>query len=201
MNLSNEIIQFVVMINPFALFLYMNPLMAKLSNRDFIKVLSKASIISLITYLMFMLGGDFIFREIFQINFEAFRIFGGIVIFSFAYLYIVRGKKAILEMKENLNDLAVTIALPFMVGAGTISLSIIIGKNYPFYLGFSMIAGSVVMSFLLMLVLKKIKDMMPENLKAAFDKNMEVLLRLNGFFVGAIGINMMFSGIKKIFGL
>ncbi|MFY8160453.1 MAG: MarC family protein [Candidatus Kapaibacteriota bacterium] len=201
MKFTNEIIQFLVMINPFALFLYLNPLMAKLSNKDFIKVLVKASLISFLTYIIFLLAGDFIFSQIFQIDYEAFRVFGGIVIFSFAYIYIVKGGRAILEDNGNLNDLAATIAMPFMVGAGTISLSIIMGKNYPYYIGVGIITASVIFSFGFILLLKKLKDILPENAKIAFDKNMEVLLRLNGFFVGAIGINMMFTGIKRIFGL
>jgi multiple antibiotic resistance protein len=38
-----------------------------------------------------------------------------------------------------------------------------------------------------------------KRLKTAFDKNMEVLLRLNGFFIGAIGINMVLTGINNMF--
>ncbi len=38
-----------------------------------------------------------------------------------------------------------------------------------------------------------------EKFKTAFDKNMEILLRLNGFFIGAIGVNMIAIGINNLF--
>ncbi|MFW5755581.1 MAG: MarC family protein, partial [Tangfeifania sp.] len=81
---------------------------------------------SLFICLVFFLSGDFIFRRVFQIEFESFRIFGGIIIFSYAHFFIVKGQRALIMIKENLDDLASEIALPFMVGAGTISLSILL---------------------------------------------------------------------------
>jgi predicted TIM-barrel fold metal-dependent hydrolase len=48
-------------------------------------------------------------------------------------------------------------------------------------------------------LLKKSRDSIEgRKLKNAYDKNMEVLLRLNGFFIGAIGVNMIMTGIKKV---
>jgi multiple antibiotic resistance protein len=55
-------------------------------------------------------------------------------------------------------------------------------------------------NFLTLFILKKLRDSIEKRaFKKAFDKNMEVLLRLNGFFIGAIGINMMLTGIKNMF--
>ena len=88
-------------------------------------VLFKASLISFAIYTLFVLGGNFLFQKLFQISFESFRLFGGIVIFSFAYQYIVGGRNAMIKMKGSLDDLASEIALPFMVGAGTISIAIL----------------------------------------------------------------------------
>ncbi|MFW5755582.1 MAG: hypothetical protein ACOCWK_03195 [Tangfeifania sp.] len=51
-----------------------------------------------------------------------------------------------------------------------------------------------------MFALKKFRDSIEgKKFKTAFDKNMEVLLRLNGFFIGAIGINMVLTGITNMF--
>ena len=38
-----------------------------------------------------------------------------------------------------------------------------------------------------------------KRIKIAFDKNMGVLLRLNGFFIGAMGIDMILTGINNLF--
>lgn len=194
------LIAFVVMINPIALFLYLLPIMEELDHKEFAKVMIKATFISFMIYFIFFLFGDVIFTKVFQINFESFRIFGGIVLFSFAYFYIVKGQKAMLRMKENLDDLANEIALPFMVGAGTISLSILMKEKLDYALGIGTLILATFVSFNIVMGLKFVRDRLKnERLRIAFDKNMEIAVRLNGFFVGAIGIDMMNTGIRNMY--
>jgi multiple antibiotic resistance protein len=174
--------------------------MDELDNISFIKVLIKATWISFLIYIFFLFSGQFIFENIFNIDFEAFRIFGGIVIFSFAYLFIVNGKKAFIQMKTKLDDLASEIALPFMVGAGTISLTILLSYNFSKKIGVLLLIIILAINFLIIMFLKSLKDNIAKNrFKIAFDKNMDILLRLMGFFVGAIGINMIITGITNFF--
>ena len=194
------LIAFVVMINPIALFLYLLPIMEELEDKEFAKVMFKATFISFMIYFIFFLFGDVIFTKVFQINFESFRIFGGIVLFSFAYFYIVKGQKAMLRMKENLDDLANEIALPFMVGAGTISLAILMKEKLDYALGIGTLILATFVSFNIVMGLKFVRDRLKnERLRIAFDKNMEIAVRLNGFFVGAIGIDMMNTGIRNMY--
>jgi len=194
------LIAFVVMINPIALFLYLLPIMEELEHKEFAKVMFKATFISFMIYFIFFLFGDVIFTKVFQINFESFRIFGGIVLFSFAYFYIVKGQKAMLRMKENLDDLANEIALPFMVGAGTISLAILMKEKLDYALGIGTLILATFLSFNVVMGLKFVRDRLKkERLRIAFDKNMEIAVRLNGFFVGAIGIDMMNTGIRNMY--
>ena len=195
-----SIIAFLVMLNPFALFLYLKPIMEELNNKKFLSVFFKASLISYAIFVIFMAGSDFLFQKVFQISFEAFRIFGGIVIFSFAYHFIAKGEQAFVQMKEDLDDLASEIALPFMVGAGTISLSALMGYKQTFTEGLLTLFIILSLNFIIVVGLKTFKDNIKYNrVKIAFDKNMEIMLRLAGFFLGAIGINMIVSGIKAFF--
>jgi multiple antibiotic resistance protein len=194
-----EILPILIMMNPFGLFLYLAPIRKHLSRHDFIKVLLKASGISLSILLVFFFTGNFLFEKVFRIHFESFRIFGGIVIFSFSYLFIVKGNKAFIHMKEDLDDLASEIALPFMVGAGTISLTVLLSYNVDKLSGSLILFSAIMLAFLLIILLNLFREKMPiHKFKVAFDKNMEVLLRLNGFFIGAIGINMIITGIMNI---
>lgn len=195
----SSILSMIVMLNPFALFLYLNPLMKELDNKSFSKVLLRASGISWVILALFLLTGNIIFQDFLQIKFESFRIFGGIIIFSFAYLFIVKGNKAMINIKENLNDLASEIALPFMAGAGAISLAIVFSKNFGFWKGLVVMTIALVISHIIIMVLKALKKGLPnKKLRTAFDKNMEILLRLSGFFVGAIGIDMIVTGILNL---
>jgi multiple antibiotic resistance protein len=196
----SSIVEILVMINPFALFLYLEPIRKDLSHKSYMLVIFKATLISLFICLAFYFSGDFLFKKVFMIDFESFRIFGGIIIFSYAYFFIVKGQKALIMIKENLDDLASEIALPFMVGAGTISLSILLSQKHTFWMGTFSLLIVYGFNFLVLFIMKKFRDSIDgKKLKTAFDKNMEVLLRLNGFFIGAIGINMVLTGIRNMF--
>lgn len=193
------IVSFLVMLNPFALFLYLKPVMKDLSDADFRAVFLKASSISLCIFLVFLLFGDVVFQKVFRINFESFRIFGGIVLFSFAYIFIVQGKKAFIQIKGDLHELASEIALPFMVGAGTISLTILMAGQLKLWEGVISLLVVMLVNFVFIMGLKQLRySMRSKKVQTAFDKNMELLLRINGFFVGAIGIDMIVSGISNL---
>jgi multiple antibiotic resistance protein len=196
----SAIIAYLVLLNPFALFLYLEPLMLDLSNRQFNIVLVKATIISFMITLIFFLFGDYLFQNILKIDIESMRILGGIVLFSFAYFNIVKGRKGFIQMKENLTDLASEIALPFMIGAGTLSLTIMMRHQLPFWIG--VLSLLIIFSFnhIFVMLLKAFKDQISKRkFKVAYDKNMQILLRINGFIVGAVGIDMIVTGIKAIF--
>jgi len=195
-----HIVAFLAMLNPFALFLYLEPLRKDLSHQSFRQVFIKATAISYAISLVFLLTGDFIFQQVFQIHFEAFRVFGGIIIFSLAYLFIIKGQKAFIQTKANLDDLASEIALPFMVGSGTISLAILLYRDLGRVNGIIALTITFALVYLVVLVLKGVRDAIEKKkFRTAFDKHMEILLRLNGFFLGSIGINMVILGVENLF--
>ena len=194
------ILSFIVMMNPFALFLYLSPVMKDLKQKEFLLVLIKATFISYAIILFFILSGDFIFTYLFQIEFNSFRIFGGIVIFSFAYFYIVKGKKALIQLRGSLDDLAAEIAMPFMVGAGTISLAILAAEEHNMLTNMVILPLILIINFSIIVGLKFIRDhLMQKRLRIAFNKSMGILLRITGFFVGAIGIDMILIGIQRLY--
>lgn len=194
-----DMISFLVLLNPFALFIYLNPVMNDLTQRDFFEVLGKATLISLVIFLLFSEFGTLIFKFL-EINFESFRIFGGIVIFTMALIFIIQGKKSLITLRGSLDELASEIALPFMVGAGTISISIIIGERFSSVQSILIIISSMVINYIIIAILVYIKySLSSVRVKIAFDKLMVYLLRVNGFFIGAIGISMTISGIRNLF--
>lgn len=194
------LIEFLVLLSPFALFLYLKPIMKDLSHREFLIVLLKANIISYIIFFIFLASGDFIFNNVLNIRFESFRIFGGIIIFSIAYLFIMKGQRGFFQLKGSLDDLAAEIALPFLVGAATISLTILMSHKFSLLTGSILLFCILAINFIVILLLKYLRDRITkQKFKIAFDKNLEILLRLNGFFIGAIGINMVIRGINTLY--
>lgn len=199
-HMLKTILSFIVMMNPFALFLYLSPVMKDLKQKEFLLVLIKATFISYAIILFFILSGDFIFTYLFQIEFNSFRIFGGIVIFSFAYFYIVKGKKALIQLRGSLDDLAAEIAMPFMVGAGTISLAILAAEEHNMLTNMVILPLILIINFSIIVGLKFIRDhLMQKRLRIAFNKSMGILLRITGFFVGAIGIDMILIGVQRLY--
>ncbi len=102
-------------------------------------------------------------------------------------------------VKENLDDLASEIALHFIVGAGTIYLSIIIGLHSPsWFLAVGVIFCVMLVNYLIVILMAYIKDLFRKRRQVAFDKYVGIAMRLNGFFMGAIGVNMVVEGILAI---
>lgn len=57
-----------------------------------------------------------------------------------------------------------------------------------------------IITFLILITLTFFRSLIDKKkFKIAFDKNMAIMLRINGFFVGAIGIDMVLSGIQSLF--
>ncbi len=196
------IISFLVLLNPFALFMYLNPIAKDLNRKNFLRVLLKAAGLSLVIFLAAALFGKFIFENFLFINFSSFKIFGGIVITTYALIFIIQGRKSFFILKESLDDLAAEIALPFMVGAATISLCIIIGNRLGAVTAAGIITITMIIHISLVFLLTALKyTLFKKRLRIAFDKIMGMFLRLNGFIVGAIGMNLIVSGAREFFSI
>lgn len=114
-------------------------------------------------------------------------------------MYIVQGRKAIIEPREDLHGLASEISLPFMVGAGTISYAIIIGNKFMILRASLMLFVIMTIAVACIYILLFIRKALSPNLQIAFDKIMNISMRLIAFFVGAIGIDMIITGINNLY--
>ncbi|MFW5703858.1 MAG: MarC family protein [Patescibacteria group bacterium] len=198
--MTQFITSLLVMLNPIALFLYLLPVMKELEHGTFVKVFLRATIISTVILACFMASGDFLFKTLFQINIESFRLFGGIIIFTFAFLFIVSGQKAFITIKGGIDTLPSEIALPFMVGAGNISLSIFAAQRIGVVPGITGLVIAMSVNFSIVMTLKFVRDSIKNyDMRVAFDRVMDIVLRLNGFFVGAIGVEMIRTALERLF--
>ena len=188
-NIFAHIVAFIVLLNPFALCVYLYPVVQQLPTRDFCRVLFKASFISVVICFLFAFFGTPLFRYVFQIHFEAFRIFGGVVLFALALMFIVGGKESFISLKPDLDDVAAEIALPYMVGAGTISLSIVLGQSFSHALSAVGLVVAFAVNYGTVFTLLMIRNHLPtQNLRIAFDKIMGMTLRVNGFLSAPLAL-------------
>lgn len=195
--MSQAIIRFLIFMNPIALFLYLVPLKREMGMRHFANVVARASFISYLVYVVFAVSGDRFF-QLLNVDFEAFRIFGGIVVAGLSLIFIIQGKKSLISTQGELNRIAAEIALPFMVGAGTIALSIIVGRQLGAFNASIAIFIVMFLTFAIIVALGGFRSALNKRAKATFDQNADILLRINSFIIGAIGIDMVVNGIKNL---
>lgn len=193
------ILYFLTILNPFALFIYTLPIKKDHGLKEYINILARASLISFIIYAIFSLSGEALFTGFFQVNFESFRIFGGIVLLSYAIIFLVQGRKSMVNTRGELNVIASEVALPFIVGAGTITLSILMGRNLGGLKSIIAIAITLMLNFLIVILLATIRHGMRNKHKIVLDQNLDIILRLNGFVFGTFGVDLILSGISNTF--
>ena len=199
MTILSAILSFLVLFNPFVLFVYLSSVIEELPRETFHQVFFRATLISLVILIIFAVLGDLIFAQVLSIRFASFQIFGGLVVVAIALVFIIQGGKSIITLRENLDDMASEIALPFMVGVTTVSLSVIVGENFSFAECAFIIFVSLLINFLAVMFLIKTKfDFLNNRLRVVFDKILYIFIRLNGFFLGAIGVDMAINGILKV---
>lgn len=175
----------------------MLPLYKEQGLGTYFRIFAGASVISFIIYTAFAIFGQKIF-EILQLDFEAFRIFGGIVLVSFALSFILQGKKSMINTRGEIGTIASEVALPFIVGAGTITLSILIGEVENAIQGSIIIAIVMILNFIIVSTLMLMRHKLLRKFTVAFDKNAEIILRLNGFVVGAYGVDLIIIGVRNL---
>ncbi len=199
-RMLSYVLAFLVMLNPFALFVYVKNVREELPDSDYYKRLIKANIQSFVIYTFFAISGTFLFHSVFRIDFESFRIFGGIVLFSLGLVMIIQGRRSVITLKGNLDDIASEVAIPFIVGPGSITVSIIIGNDFSPLFAVGIIALAMIISFYIVYVLSIMrKRLLHDKSRKQFDKKLGVFLRLNGFFIGSIGVNMIVTGINNLY--
>jgi multiple antibiotic resistance protein len=148
----------LVLLNPFLVSVYLVDVFEKLDRKQFTQVLIRAGLIASIVFGCFAMLGDAVFSRIVQAEFASFQIFGGVVFLLIGLQFVFLGPKAIEILRGESQHLAGAIAMPVLIGPGTISASIIIGKRHDMVSAWAIVLIAVITSILLLLVLKALYD-------------------------------------------
>ncbi len=81
--------------------------------------------------MLFAVAGDALFARVLQVRFASFLIFGGIVFLVVAIRYMMIGAEAIRGLRGPPEHIAGSVAIPFMIGPGTVSASVLVGSRLP----------------------------------------------------------------------
>jgi len=186
----------LVLLNPFLLIIYLIDVVQKLDRAHFARVLVRAGLIATAVFWVFAVLGDAVFSDVMQAQFASFQIFGGVVFLLIGLQFVFRGPTAIEVLRGESEHLAGAIAMPILIGPGTISASVIIGKRHDALSACGAILAAVVISAVLMVGLKALHDFVRPKKEPLIQRYIEIAGRITALFVGTISVEMIMQGIR-----
>ena len=192
-----KLIFLIVILNPFSQVIYLDGLISSLTGRDFVKLHFKASLLCLGILVLFGLLGDPIMKNVFQVSLSSLQIFGGIIIMYVAHQYITSGAPENLFDSKKISELPPAISMPYIIGPGSIWVSILIGREYSMPLTIAIICGALAINSLFITIYTIVYKKLKTRHIPFLGKFFTILMRTNALFIGAIAIEMILKGISS----
>lgn len=186
----------LVLLNPFLVIIYLVDVVEKLGFRQFTQVMLRAGLIASVVFSGFAILGDTIFSNILQAQFASFQIFGGVIFLLIGLQFVFRGPKAIEILRGESAHLSGAIAMPILIGPGTISASIVIGQRHEPILACVIILVAIIIAVAMILLLKAVHDYVRPRNEPLVQRYIEVTGRIMALFVGTISVDMIMQGIQ-----
>lgn len=187
----------LVLLNPFLLIIYLVDLIRNVEKSLFNKVLFRAGFIACFVFCTFAIVGDALFSSLLQVDFASFQIFGGIIFLLIGIQFVFKGPNAIEILRGESKQLAGAIAMPVLIGPGTISASVVIGKRHDILSSCLCIFLAVFVCIVTIIALKYIHDQIQEKHAPLVDRYIEVAGRVTALFVGTVSVQMILLGLTS----
>jgi len=186
----------LMLLNPFLIIIYLIDVVQRMDRWQFARVIVRAALIATAVFWFFAILGDVVFISVVQAEFASFQISGGIVFPLIGLQFVFRGPTAIEILRGDSKQLAGAIAMPLLIGPGTISASIIAGKKLAPLVACAAVLLAVSVSILIMISLKVLHDFTLPKREALIQRYIEIAGRITALFVGTISIEMIMKGIR-----
>lgn len=190
----------LALLNPFLLVVYMADMMQKLDQAQFRRVLIRAGFIAGAVFCCFAVLGDVIFSRVIHAEFASFQIFGGLIFILIGLQFVFRGPTAISILRGESAQIAGAIAMPVLIGPGTVSASVIIGKRLEPLFACATVLAAVATSLVLVLLLKGLHDYVRPRSELLVERYIEIAGRVTALYVGTVAIEMIMQGIRTWLG-
>lgn len=160
------------------------------------KLFNIATATGFITLTLLTLTGKWVMSVVFQIDMSEFRIAGGLLLTILAMKYIIfPSRERVRERGASVLQLGVVpMAVPLLVGPGSIVTSILILDRDGPIIAFSALVAVFFVVWLLLLVSPTINRFLGQVGKL-------VVSRILWIFIAAIGVHFLVSGITEAFHL
>ncbi len=200
-DIVNSSALLIVLLNPFLMSIYLMDLIQKFDLKTFSIYLLRGSTISAIVFISFAWTGETVFKQILQVRFESFLIFGGIIFLIIGLRFFFGGSDAIGQLRGQPRGVAITIAMPYMIGPGTVSASVIAGSRLsPLFSAISILAA-LSLTVISIIVMKWLHDYVKKQSEAIVERYIEIAGRTSALVIGTFAIDMIMRGIEEWFQL
>ncbi len=196
-NFTDTFLLFFVLLNPFTLSIYLLEVIKGLDLFQFSKQLLWAACISLLAFTGFALAGDAVFEQIFRVRFASFQIFGGITFLIIGIRLILGVGPPLKAIRADSAYLSGTIAMPLIVGPGTISASVLAGSRLDPLLAFLCIGLALSTAIFAILLFKFIHDQALKRNEVYLQRYTDVAGRVTALFTGSFAIELIVKGIQS----
>lgn len=187
-----------VLLNPFLMSIYLMDLIQRMDFLSFTSVLVRGSAIAGSIFILFAWGGDRIFTDLLQARFAAFLIFGGVIFLIIGVRFVFSGTDALQSLRGDPEHLAGSIAMPFMIGPGTISASVLAGSRLsPLWSALAIVVVLVAVVLGLVL-LKAIHDYVSRQNQRLVDRYLDVTGRIMALVIGTFAVEMIVQGVEAL---
>lgn len=186
----------LTLLNPFLLVVYLIQPMKSLDRAQFRWVLLRAGLIAGAVFCCFAILGDAIFSRLIQAEFASFQIFGGLVVLLVALQFVFQGPSAIEMLRGEPGQVAGAVAMPVLIGPGTLSASIIIGERLDPARACAAVTAAVAASLLIVLALKSVHDYVRPRNEPLVERYFAVAGRITALYFGTVAVEMIAVGLR-----
>jgi multiple antibiotic resistance protein len=186
-----------VLLNPFIMSVYLVELIRGMSLRDFSTQLVRAGIISLAVFLLFAWSGEVLFEDVMQVRFLSFMIFGGITFLIIGVRLVLYAGSPIATLSPQSREVSGAIAMPFIIGPGSISASVLAGSRLDFFLAALAIGLALAAAIASIVLLKVLHDVVQTRSERYVERYVEVAGRVTALFTGSFAVEMILKGIER----
>jgi len=176
----------LALLNPFLASLCLPEAAAGLPRAALLRELVRAALISALVFSLFAWGGDALFSEVLQLRLASFQVFSGVLFLVIGLRIILKGAQAMHAARGAPGQGPGAIALPLMIGPGTVSASLLVGARLPVPDAVVVIFATLAISVALVAALRRAR---------LADRYVELAGRVAALLIGTFAVELIFEGI------
>lgn len=200
-DLFSAAVLLFVILNPFALSVYLIDIFRGNSPRIVASIVIRAAIISGVVFGVFAYSGEAVFTRVLQVRFAAFQVFGGLLFLLVALRFMLSGSATLVTLRGEPGQVAGAVAMPFMIGPGTVSAATMAGLRLQPWSAAAAIVSAVMGTALLLVAFKLLFDWIGARNEALTERYVQVASRISAMAMGAIAVEMTMKGLEGWLGI